>query len=107
MAQWAKQLHVRDPGRGHILDQTLLLDGAARNLSAVPRPFLRWAGSKQRVLRQVVPHLPVSFDRYFEPFLGAGSLFFLLRPTRAVLGEACLELIETYRAVAKDPDGVL
>ncbi|MCZ7589941.1 MAG: Dam family site-specific DNA-(adenine-N6)-methyltransferase [Gaiella sp.] len=107
MAQQASPLHVRGSGTGHVLDRKLLLDGAARSLSAVPRPFLRWAGSKQRVLRQLVPHLPASFDRYFEPFLGAGSLFFLLRPTRVVLADACVELVETYRAVASDPNAVL
>jgi DNA adenine methylase len=106
MAEQATPLHVRESG-ADLLDRTLLLDRAARSLSAVPRPFLRWAGSKQRVLRQLVPHLPVSFRRYFEPFLGAGSLFFLMRPTRAVLADACVELIETYHAVASDPNGLL
>ena len=61
----------------HEVDHDSLAELAARTLSAVPRPFLRWAGSKQRLLRQLVPLLPSSYGRYFEPFLGAGSLFFL------------------------------
>lgn len=76
-----------------------LLDRASSPLSASPRPYLRWAGSKQRILGQLAPFLPSTFGTYFEPFLGAGSLFFLLSPKRAVLSDACEELVENYRAV--------
>lgn len=89
------------------VDRSALLERAERTLSAVPRPFLRWAGSKQRVLRHLVPFLPPGYNRYFEPFLGSGSLFFLLRPTKAVLSDACSELIETFEAVEGDPECVL
>jgi DNA adenine methylase len=91
----------------HELDRDTLAEQAERTLSALPRPFLRWAGSKQRILRRLVPLLPSSFDRYFEPFLGAGSLFFLLQPTSAVLSDTCSELIATYKAVAEDVELVL
>ncbi len=64
-----------------------------------PRPFLRWAGSKRSLLREIIPQLPDQFGRYFEPFLGGGSLFFLLRPAKATLSDACGELIDTYKAV--------
>jgi DNA adenine methylase len=91
----------------HHVDYDALVELAERTLSAVPRPFLRWAGSKQRLLCQLVPLLPSSYKRYFEPFLGAGSLFFLLRPKSAVLSDTCAELIATYKAVARDVEGVL
>lgn len=38
------------------------------------RPFLRWAGSKQRLLPQLVERMPEHFADYHEPFLGAGAL---------------------------------
>jgi DNA adenine methylase len=91
----------------HEVDQDALGELAERTLSAIPRPFLRWAGSKQRLLRQLVPLLPASFGRYFEPFLGAGSLFFLLQPKAAVLSDTCTELVATYKAVAGDVEQVL
>lgn len=78
-----------------------------RPMSAMPRPFLRWAGSKRAVARHIVEHLPRSFGTYWEPFLGSGALFFLLQPDRAVLGDACEPLMETYRAVRDSPDDVL
>ena len=89
-------------------DELARLAGRAeRSLSALPRPFLRWAGSKQKVLSQVVPRVPRTFGTFYEPFLGAGSLFFLLTPPRAVLSDSNADLIETYRAVRDRPGRVL
>lgn len=84
-----------------------LADRANHPLSALPRPFLRWAGSKQRLLRQIVPRLPDSFGTYYEPFLGAGSLFFLLEPRSAILSDSNLDLMRTYRAVRDNPKAIL
>lgn len=89
------------------LDRDLIMDRARRSLSSSPRPFLRWAGSKQRLLPHLVPLLPAEFGRYYEPFLGAGALFFLLTPRRASLGDSCSELVDTYKAVRDGPSHVL
>jgi DNA adenine methylase len=89
------------------LEEQKLPERAASPLSAVPRPFLRWAGSKRLVLQHIIPHLPKQFGTYFEPFLGGGSLFFLLRPQRAVLSDTCSELIETYKAIRDNSGSVL
>ena len=39
-------------------------------------PLLKWAGGK----RQLLPHLrrfyPPAFNRYLEPFVGSGAVFF-------------------------------
>jgi len=80
---------------------------AAKTLSSEPRPFLRWAGSKRALLSRFVDVLPHDFGRYWEPFLGAGSLFFLLEPKDAVLNDSCGPLIETYIAVRYRVDLVL
>lgn len=86
------------------LDHDRLADRARRYLSSAPRPLVRWAGSKQRLLTQVVPDLPKQFVRYIEPFFGGGSLFFLLEPSQAIINDTCSELIETYSAVRDRPD---
>ncbi|MEY9260035.1 DNA adenine methylase [Brevibacterium epidermidis] len=86
----------------------LLESRAASPLSATPRPFLRWAGSKQRLLRQILPYIPTEYSgNYYEPFLGAGALFFLLEPEKAVLSDTCEPLIETYEAVRNSPSDVI
>lgn len=43
------------------------------------QPFLRWTGSKRWFIAEHLEEmLPDSFNNYFEPFLGAGSVFFYL-----------------------------
>ncbi|WP_372342829.1 DNA adenine methylase, partial [Brevundimonas sp. BT-123] len=61
--------------------------------TAEPRPFLRWAGSKQRLLGQILPFIPSTYGRYYEPFLGSGALFLALRPERASLSDFSEEVV--------------
>ncbi len=72
---------------------------AAYVVSAV-QPILKWAGSKRQLVPELLARLPRRFGRYYEPFVGGGSLFFALRPERAVLGDLNADLIDAYRAVA-------
>lgn len=70
-------------------------------------PIVKWAGGK----RSLVPHLlrlaPQRFSTFYEPFLGGGSFFLALAPPRAALNDANHDLMEVYRAVRDDPDGVI
>jgi DNA adenine methylase len=68
-------------------------------LTISPRPFLKWAGGKGRLVAQYKPFLPQSFETYYEPFLGGGALFFYLRPQRAVLSDVNPELVNVYVCV--------
>ena len=80
---------------------------APRRFSAVPRPFLRWAGSKQALLPKLIEVIPPEFGTYYEPFLGSGALFFHLQPKAAVLSDASSELINTWTAIRDNIDDVL
>lgn len=66
-----------------------------------PRPFLKWAGGKGRLLSQYEPFLPTAIDTYYEPFLGGGAMFFHLvgRARRAVLWDINPELVNVYCCV--------
>jgi DNA adenine methylase len=66
----------------------------------VARPFLKWAGGKRQLLSHLARHVPDRFGAYFEPFIGGGALFFMLRPERATLGDVNERLVRTYRGVA-------
>jgi DNA adenine methylase len=70
------------------------------------RPFLKWAGGKQRLVGKLAPLLPRTFRVYYEPFLGGGALFWHLGPRKAVLGDMNERLVRTYRAVQRDPSAV-
>jgi DNA adenine methylase len=69
-------------------------------------PLLRWVGGKQRLVSTLLAALPASASSfvYREPFLGAGSLFFALRPSKAILSDSNGHLIECYRSVRSRPD---
>lgn len=88
------------------VDKPALMERARRPLSALPRPILRWAGSKQRLLPDLVNALPDAFGTYYEPFSGSGALFFLLQPDRAALGDTCVPVIDLYRTIARAPGEV-
>jgi DNA adenine methylase len=66
------------------------------------RPFLKWAGGKRWFVARYLDILPTRFDRYIEPFLGSGALFFALNPTKAILSDLNVDLIQTYLAIQKD-----
>lgn len=70
------------------------------------RPFLRWAGGKQKLVKLLLPFVPSEIKNrtYYEPFLGGGSLFFALQPTKAIISDINTDLIECYQGVAAHPE---
>jgi DNA adenine methylase len=80
--------------------------------SALPAPFLKWAGGKRQLLPRILGAVPDAIGTYFEPFIGGGAVFFALvargrRFQRAVLGDANEELILCYAALQKDVGAVV
>ena len=59
-------------------------------------PFLRWAGSKRRLLPTLQSFWTTKHKRYIEPFAGSACLFFAIKPPRAILGDLNPDLIATY-----------
>lgn len=69
-------------------------------------PFLKWAGGKRWLVGNHSELFPRQFDRYFEPFLGAGSVFFHLQPRVAILSDLNADLIQAYKGIQKDWRGL-
>jgi len=67
------------------------------------KPFLRWAGSKRKLLATLLHEVPPQSTRYIEPFAGSACLFFALRPVSAILGDINEQLVEAYRVVRQHP----
>ena len=70
------------------------------------QPFLKWAGGKRHLLPQLLKRVP-PFNRYFEPFVGGGAMYFALAPTRATLNDGNARLVRTYRGLAHDVEAVI
>jgi DNA adenine methylase len=71
--------------------------------------FLRYPGSKRRMLAFLSEYLPASktiTGRFIEPFVGGGAIYFHLQPKHALLADLNPELIDIYRGIAKNPDRV-
>ncbi len=101
-------LRVPKPKRGfESISLSDARDRAERPNASLPRPFLKWAGSKRHVLRHIVDLLPPTFRVYREPFLGSGALFFLLAPKRAALTDSCSDLIDTFTALRDNAGAVI
>ena len=72
-----------------------------QNISQNLLPFLNWAGGK-RWLTKHPAFFDIKYDRYIEPFLGSGAIFFRLCPTKAILSDSNSDLIEAYSAIKED-----
>ncbi len=70
-------------------------------------PFLRWAGSKRRLLPVLQTFWTKKHKRYIEPFAGSACLFFAIKPPKAILGDLNPELIATYIEVKYRIEAVL
>lgn len=72
-------------------------------------PFVKWAGGKRQLLSEFKKYFPPvgSYKRYFEPFLGGGAVFFDLQPDRAVLMDINEELINTYKVIQNNIEGLI
>jgi len=86
------------------------LDGYALNDSpenpvtgAEAQPFLKWVGGKSQLLAQFDQFFPREIERYVEPFIGGGAVFFHLKARfpkmQAWLRDDNAELINCYQAV--------
>lgn len=77
------------------------------------RPLLKWAGGKRQLLPALEQYYPPSFQRYLEPFVGSGAVFFHLAGTgdlegrQVVLSDINADLIGCYRAVRDRTEQVI
>jgi DNA adenine methylase len=71
------------------------------------QPFLKWAGGKRQLVPEIRKYVPHKFKLYFEPFVGAGAVLFDLQPQAALINDANEELVNCYRVIKKDPEGLI
>ena len=77
------------------------------------KPFLKWAGGKTQLLKEIDSHLPQEIvdsnhiEKYFEPFVGGGAVFFHLKSYLNIdeiyLSDINKELILTYKVIKNHP----
>ncbi len=91
---------------------------STRRNHPVPHPFLKWAGGKGQLLPELQQRVALAepFQRYHEPFVGAGALFFdlyrseRLKPDQgqqAFLSDSNIRLMETYLGLRDHTERVM
>jgi len=69
--------------------------------------FIKWTGGKNKLASYISSKFPSYIDYYFEPFLGAGSVFFELVKKRTImnafLSDSNKFLINTFLVVQTNP----
>ena len=70
-------------------------------------PILKWAGGKTQLLPEITARMPESYNKYIEPFIGGGALFFRLNADKAVIADSNPELVNMYRVIAEHGDQVI
>jgi DNA adenine methylase len=62
-------------------------------------PLLKYPGGKEKELSYILPKLPQNANRYFEPFLGGGAVYFALNSEKYFVNDFSPELISLYKMV--------
>ncbi len=62
-------------------------------------PIVKWVGGKRQLMFELLKNMPENYNRYFEPFIGGGALFFELQPENAYISDMNEELINLYSIV--------
>ena len=81
-----------------------------------PKPFLRWAGGKRKLVPEILKSFPSNFDpsknKFFEPFVGGGSLMLALGDKNSenylpgknlIINDINPDLISTYKVLRDQP----
>ena len=73
------------------------------------KPYLKWAGGKRQLLAEIKKYLPKNLKNYtyYEPFVGAGAVFFELQPKKAVINDFNEQLILTYNVIRENVEDLI
>ncbi len=86
------------------------------SVTVAPKPFLKWAGGKTQLIKQISKFLPQalnngSIKKYVEPFIGGGALFFLFGynyPIKEIfISDVNADLVLTYKTIQHNVDGLI
>lgn len=84
-----------------------------QNNKIIAKPFVKWAGGKGALIKQLVKYLPNNFIEqqkvtYIEPFVGGGAMLFYMLAhypniKHAVINDVNKDLMNCYQLIKTDP----
>lgn len=84
-----------------------------KNLKDLPRPFLKWAGSKKQLLTPITEKMKFALDKYHynvlvDGFLGSGAVTFMMinefgdRVEEILANDCNADLVNCFKVVKKN-----
>ena len=70
-------------------------------------PILKWVGGKRQLLQELHSRFPISYEKYHEPFIGGGAVFFDLEPSEGTINDLNRRLISFYEVIRDHPEQLI
>lgn len=64
------------------------------------KPIIKWPGGKEKELIYIKCNAPDTFENYYEPFVGGGSVFMTFDAKRMFINDKSTELMNLYKYIA-------
>lgn len=80
-------------------EETIPEDNVSTNL----QPIIKWPGGKEKELKYILPNTP-AFKRFFDPFVGGGSVFMAIHAEEYYINDLSSELVSLYHYIASADD---
>ena len=71
-------------------------------MNKIQKGLLKWTGGKERELNQLKLDFPKTINRYFEPFVGGGSVYMNVQANKYFINDFYTELTEFYKLSLTD-----
>jgi len=82
-----------------------------KNRQHMAKPFVKWAGGKNQLLKEIISTMPKEIKGYYEPFIGGGALLFYILenfpPKRVLISDINEELINSFLIIKTEPDELI
>jgi DNA adenine methylase len=73
-----------------------------KNDTDVLSPILKWPGGKEKELKYILPNLPNTINRYYEPFVGGGAVYAAINARKYFINDKSNELISLYNNISNN-----
>ncbi len=78
----------------------------------IAKPFVKWAGGKSQLIKDIEEKISYSTHTYIEPFVGGGALLFYLLNNypnlkKIVINDINTDLIDTYKTIKNNIDELI
>lgn len=71
------------------------------------KPFVKWVGGKSQLLDTINLLKPKKINKFVEPFVGGGAVFFNFAHNKALINDINKELITAYEVIRDNPKGLI